>query len=171
MSKQSLSTVATDLIETYGNTARNVIQAYRAGSDRMVGFLEQRWEHALEQSAPQLSAETQRNARNAQQVFGSYYTRGVDFTSNGAETVVTGFVRLAGQGVQQAAANAHLFQTRTGTQALEQIAQAAVPAVVAVSKIAAQIEQKSGELVERIAGETAAPRATAFRKARARKAA
>ena len=35
MSAQNLSAVATDLIDTYGNTARNVIDAYTAGGERL----------------------------------------------------------------------------------------------------------------------------------------
>ena len=36
MSAKNLSTVACDLIESYGNTAKNVIDAYRAGGERVV---------------------------------------------------------------------------------------------------------------------------------------
>ena len=49
MSAKNLSTVAADLIESYGNTAKNVIDAYRAGGERVVSLLEQRWNQALKQ--------------------------------------------------------------------------------------------------------------------------
>ena len=39
MSAKNLSTVANDLIESYGNTAKNVINAYRTGGERMVEAL------------------------------------------------------------------------------------------------------------------------------------
>ena len=42
MPAKSLSTVAKNLIESYGNTARNVIDACHAGCERVVSQLEQR---------------------------------------------------------------------------------------------------------------------------------
>ena len=43
MSAQNLSAVTTDLIESYGNTARNVVNAYRVGNERAMGYMDQRW--------------------------------------------------------------------------------------------------------------------------------
>ena len=84
---------------------------------------------------------------------------------------------MAAKGVQQAAANASQFEKRTGTKALHNMAQAVVPAVDAVQKVASAIEQQSGRLANRIVGKTAqvkvaaVKRVTPFKKARARKAA
>ena len=50
MTAKNLSTVACDLIESYGNTAKNVIDAYRAGGEHAVSLLEQRWSRAMKQS-------------------------------------------------------------------------------------------------------------------------
>lgn len=171
MTAKNLSTATTDLIESYGNTARNVINAYRAGGERMVGFLEQRWETALEQSRPQLTEEVADNALAAQRVLGGYYAKGLALATDGADTVVSQFIKIAGAGVQSVAANASLFEEKTGVTALNTLAGAAVPAVQAVTKLAAQIEVKSAELVTKIAGDDTVAetvkRTSAFRKARA----
>jgi len=50
MTAKNLSTVTTDLIECYGNTAKNVIDAYRAGGERVVTVLEKRWNTAFKES-------------------------------------------------------------------------------------------------------------------------
>ena len=175
MRSSNLSVVTTDVITAYGNTARNVINAYRAGGERVVGYIEQRWETALEASSPQLSAEVQANARHAQKVVGGYYAKGLELTTAGAGAMVDQFVKLAGQGVSQVAANASLFEEKTGIKALSKLSVAAVPAAEAVSKLVTQIEHKSGELVSKIAGAegfaASVKRASAFSKARARKAA
>ena len=47
MTAKNLATVATDLIERYGNTAKNVIDASRSGGERVVTVLEKRWNTAL----------------------------------------------------------------------------------------------------------------------------
>lgn len=177
MTSRNLSAATTDLIETYGNTAKNVINAYRVGGERLVGFMDQRWERALEKSASRLSNEVRGNALSAQKKISGYYAQGISMTTAGADAVVSKAVQLAGKGVQQAAANASQFEKRTGVTALHSVAQAVVPAVDAVHKVACAIEQRSGRLVNRISGQVAdvkvAPvkRVTPFKKARARKAA
>ena len=65
MTAKNLSTVATDLIGCYGNTAKNVIDAYHAGGERVVTALEQRWNSALQQSRSQLTSEVAKNATAA----------------------------------------------------------------------------------------------------------
>ena len=47
MSTKNLSSVATAVIESYGNTAKNVISAYRVGNERAVSAMEQRWQAAV----------------------------------------------------------------------------------------------------------------------------
>lgn len=175
MSATNLSTVTTILIESYGNTAKNVISAYRVGGERMVGFLEQRWDQAFKASSAQLTKEVKQNAQAAQQAFGGYYTKGLNFTTDGATQVVNQIVKLAAHGVQQVAANASRFEEKTGVSALNQLASAAIPAAQAAGRLATQLEQKSGMLVSKIAGDNvvvaAVKRQTPFKKARVRKAA
>jgi len=170
MSAKNLSTVANDLIESYGNTALNVIQAYRAGGERVVSLLEQRWNQALKQSRSELTAETAKNASAAQAAFSAYYTKGLLLTTSGAEQVVSQLVKVAEAGVERAAANASLFEEKTGVTTLNTLAQATAPGALALSKLAAQIEQKSAELASKIAGDgnkAAAKRSSAFRRAKA----
>jgi len=171
MTATQLSTVTTDVIESYGNIAKNVIRAYRAGGERLVGSFEKRWENALDESRPQLAKDVARNASNAQKVFGAYTIKGITVTANGADTVVESVVRLAEKGVAQVAANVSLFEEKTGVTTLNTLAQAAVPAAQTVSKVFGEIEKKSAALAQRAAGAKAKPakRATA-RKPRARKA-
>ena len=175
MSAKNLSTVAADLIESYGNTAKNVIDAYRAGGERVVSLLEQRWNHALKQSRTELTAETAKNATAAQRAFSAIYTKGLSLTTNGAQQVVNQLVKVAGAGVERAAANASLFEEKTGVNTLSNIAQATAPGALALSKLATQIEQKSAQLASKIAGDDVSTatvkRSTAFSQRRAAKAA
>ena len=186
MTSHQLSTVTNDLIQSYGNTAKNVIQAYRVGGERMVGFMDQRWESAVAGAGKRLTAEVRTNALATQKKLSGYYIKGINLTTDGADSVVSKVVELAGKGIEQVAANANQFQKTTGVTALHKLAVAVVPAAQAVSKVAAKIEQKSSELVKRVAGAktpakvikvvkvvkaAAAKRVTPFKKARARKAA
>jgi hypothetical protein len=152
MTAKNLSTVAVDLIESYGNTAKNVIDAYRAGGERVVSLLEQRWNRALKQSRSELSAETAKNASAAQMVFSAYYSKGLDLTSRSATQVVSQLVKALEDGVERVAANASAFEEKTGVTTLNTLAAATAPGALALSKLASQIEQKTAEFASKIAG-------------------
>jgi hypothetical protein len=164
MSNKNLSTVTTDLIESYGNTAKNVIHAYRVGNQRVARFVDQRWEKALQQSSSQLRAEVRRNALAAQKTISGIYIKGIEVTSDGADVVVNKAVELAGKGVQQVAANASAFEKRTGVAALNSLAKATVPAAVAVSDLAGKLEQRSSSLANTVAGKTAKVKVAAVKR-------
>jgi hypothetical protein len=174
MRTQTLSAVTTDLIASYGNTAKHIIDAYRASGERMAAFVDQRWDRALSKSSDQLATDVRKNAQALHDVLNGYYSKGIALSSAGASALVDKVVELAGQGVSQVAANASRFEEQTGSAALSQIAKAAVPAALAVSKVATQIEQKSGEFAEKVAGGkvkatvASAKRTSAYRRARAK---
>lgn len=168
MSAKNLSTVASDLIASYGNTANHLINAYRASGERVVSLLEQRWNQALKQSRSELTAETVKNASAAQLAFSVYYTKGLNLTTSGAQQVVGQLRKLAETGVERVAANASMFEEKTGVSALDTLAKATAPGALALSKLAAQIEQGTAHLAEKIAGNDApsVKRSTAFRQRR-----
>ena len=175
MTAKNLSTVATDLIGCYGNTAKNVIDAYHAGGERVVTVLEQRWNAALKQSRSQLTTEVAKNATAAQLAFSMVYTKGLSQTTKGAEMIVSQMMKLAEAGIERAAANASLFEEKTGLNTLSSLAEVSKPGVVVLSEFAAKIEQKSAALASKISGDDVATatvkRTTAFAKSRAAKAA
>lgn len=104
MNTNPLSTVATQLIDGFDTTARHMIDLYRDGGERIGAAAKQRWDAAFKESSPKLSAETRRNATHAQQVFGGYYTRGIEMAASSAEVAVDTMVQAARTAVQRAAA-------------------------------------------------------------------
>ena len=156
MTTKNLSTVATDLIGSYGNTAQNVIEAYQAGGERMVTALEHRWNAALHKSRTQLSTDVIKNAANAQAVFSGMYTKGLMQSTQGAEMVVSQLIKLAQSGVERVAANASAFETKTGMTTLNRLAQASKPGAFAMSEFAVWLEGKSAALASKVAAGDAA---------------
>ncbi len=150
MTAKNLSTVTTELIATSGKTASNVIKAYRAGGELMADMLNQRWNRAMRQSRPELSAETAKNAAAARSAFTTYYTRGLDITSEGAQQVVKQIVRAAEAGVERAAANAALFEVKTGMTTLNTIAKATAPGALVLARLADKVEEKSASLARKL---------------------
>jgi hypothetical protein len=171
MTAKHLSTVATDLIACYGNTAKNVIDAYRAGGERVVTVLEERWNTAFRQSRSQLTKDAAKNASAAQLAFSVVYAKGLTQTTKAAEMVVSQLVKLAEAGVDRVAANASLFEQKTGLNTLNTIADVTKPGAVVLSQLAAKIEEKSAQLASKIAGNNVTTasikRTTAFGQRRA----
>ena len=152
MANQKLATVTNELIESYGNTAKNVINAYRVGNERAAVFMDEQFVAALEKAGSRLSPKARKSALSAEQKLTSYYVRGVEVTSDNANLVVNKAVELAGKGVVQVSANAGRFEKSTGVTTLSSLATAAVPAAQAVTKVVAKIEARSSELATKLAG-------------------
>jgi hypothetical protein len=153
MRAQKLSALTCHMIHSYGNTAKNVIHAYRAGGERVVGLLEQRWNRALKQSRSQLATGVAKNATAVQHALHSYSLKGLTLTSAGAQDMVNRMVKLADAGVHTVSVNAARFEDKTGARALSSLAQAALPGASALSALVSQIEQKSADLASKVAGD------------------
>ena len=175
MSAKNLSTVASNLIGSYGNTAKNLIDAYRAGGERVVNLLEKRWNTALKHSRTDLTAETTKNASAAQLAFSVMYTKGLMQSSQGAQQLVSQIVKLLDTGIERAAANASRFEEKTGVTTLSTFAKATAPGVEVLTKLATQIEQKTAALAGKISGSEvvtkSVKRSSAFKQQRASRAA
>ena len=171
MTAKNLATVTTELIESYGNTAKNVINAYRVGNERAVSYVNQSWAAAVKKTGTRLSADVRGNAVAAQKKITALYAQGVTLTSDGADVAVNKAVELAEKGIVQVAANASRFEKATGVAALNTLAVAAVPAAQAVTKVAVKLEAQSVALANKIAGSSAKVKVASVKRTVTKKAA
>jgi hypothetical protein len=169
MTAQKLSTVTNEIIESSGNTAKNVINAYRVGSDRAVVFMDQSFVAALDKAGTRLSTEARNNALAAEKKITAFYTKSVETSIKNANDVVSKAVELAEKGVVQVAANAGRFEKSTGMTTLTSLAEAAIPAAQAVTKVAAKLEIQSGRLANKMAGKSVKIKAVPVKRAVAKK--
>ncbi len=170
MSNKNLSSVATAVIESYGNTAINMINAYRVGGERVIGFVDQRFEAAVNTGAARLSDELRSNLIDTEKRISGYYSKGLQFGTERAETVVSSAVELANKGVAGIAANAERFDQATKIGALDMINRVALPAATAMSGVVVRIEEGSSQLVKKVAGKPAVVKAVAKKAKTAKKA-
>ena len=171
MSTKNLTAVTNELIESYGNTAKNVINAYRVGNERAVDFVSKGFVTAVEKAGSTLSIELQDKAVSAQKSIASFYSKGVEVTSEGADSAVNKVVELAVKSLEQVAANTARLEKALGANTLNALVDAALPAAEAVNKVAAKLEAKSGDLVNNIAGSKAKVKVATVKRAVAKKAA
>jgi hypothetical protein len=161
MRTKNLSSVATAVIESYGNTAINMINAYRVGGERVIGFVDQRFEAAVNTGASRLSDELRTNLIDTEKRISGYYAKGLQLGTERAESAVSTAVELANKGVDRIAANAERFDQATKFGALGMINRVALPAATAMSEVVVRIEEGSSQLVKRVAGKPAVVKAVA----------
>ena len=159
MSSKNLYSVAAAVIESYGNTAVNLINAYRVGGERVIGFVDQRFASAVNTGAARLSDELRANLIGTEKRISGYYTRGLQFGSERAESAVSTAVEFASKGVDRLAANAERFEQATKLGALPLFQRVALPAAEAVSQVVVRIEEGSSQLVKKVAGQPAVVKA------------
>lgn len=168
MSNKNLAAVTNELVQTYGNTAKNVIAAYRVGNERAISYVDQSWAAAVKKAGKRLNADVRDNALAAQKKVTSLYSQGVVLTSDSAEVAVNKTVELAGKGIEQVAANASRFEKATGLD-LGPVAVAVVPAAQAATKVATQLEVRTSEFANKIAGGKAKVKVAVVKKPAAKK--
>jgi hypothetical protein len=113
MNTDKITTTAKSVVAKVGNTAHNAIGLYREGGERLAGAMDQRWNTALKQSAPKLSAETRKNAQHAHDVFQGYYARGLALSADGAEIVIDTVIGATIAVIERAATLPQTFAHKT----------------------------------------------------------
>jgi hypothetical protein len=161
MSKHNLSSVTAAVIDSYGNTAINVIHAYRAGSERVIGFVDQRFEAVVNTDAVNLAEQVRTSLIDTQQRISGYTTKRLHHGTERAENAIHTAVDLAHKGARRIAANAERFDQATQLGALEAINRVALPAATAMSQVISRIEDGSSRLVRRVAGKSTLVKAAA----------
>ena len=167
MSNKNLSTVATDVIAAYGITATNVINSYRYGGERLVGFVDARFASAVNRGAAALRADLRSDLIGAQQHITGYCVKGVHLGTDRVQSVVGVAVDLATKGVGLVAEGAVRLDRATNVNALDTLNRVVRPAAQVVSLVAERIEEGSSALVRRVAGTPVPAKALATRKLQA----
>ena len=167
MSQKNLSTVATDVIAAYGITATTVINTYRFGGERVVGFVDQRCAAVVNRGGAAFRKDLRSNLIDSQQRISSYCVRGVHYGTDQAETAVGVAVDLATKGVSLVASNAEKLERAANVSVLDKLNRVAMPAADLVVKVAERIEEGSSELVKRVSGKDMPAKALATIKLKA----
>jgi hypothetical protein len=132
--QQTLSTVATAVVNSYSHTALNMINAYRTGGERVLGFVDQQFATAINAGAPRLSDDVRATLISTEKRITSYYVKGLQLSTDRAETVVDTATELASKGIVAIAANADRFDQATKFGALNALNRVAMPAATALGE-------------------------------------
>src|SRR3982751_5075532 len=169
MTAKNLSTVATDIVETYGKTAINAIATYRVGTERLIDFVDHRVAAPAVGGASRLGNELRTNVIDARQRLRSLYLQGVATSATRANELVTTAVRVASKGIEQFSAYAGRVGATPMRSPIEILARAALPVANRFSDLADRVENGSDRLVRRVAdGSTVVARPRVSREAATR---
>jgi ketosteroid isomerase-like protein len=169
MSTKNLSTVATQVIEASGMAATNVINSYRFGGERVIGYFDERFASAVTRGASSLGKSTRSSLIDNQQRVSGFYVKGLRLGTDRAQSAVGVAVDLATKGVSLVATNAKRLDSRVNLNALDKLTRVAMPAASLLSSVAERLEEGTTELVKRVAGKTMPAKAVATRKLNASK--
>lgn len=164
MSTKNLSSVATQVIGAYGMTATNVINTYRYGGERVVGFIDDRFATVVNRRGAALSQDLRTSLIDKLQRVSGIYVKGLQLGTDRAQSVVGVAVDLATKGVNVVASNARRLDRSANLNALDTLNRVAMPAATLINSVAAGIEEGSTELVKRVAGKRMPTKALATRK-------
>ena len=159
MRQQTLSTVATAVVNAYSHTALNMINAYRTGGERVLGFVDQQFATAVNAGAQRLSDDVRATLISTEKRITGYYVKGLQLSTDRAETVVDTATEMASKGIVVIAANADRFDQATKFGALNALNRVAMPAATALGQVAEKIESGSSQLAKKVAGELAVVKA------------
>ena len=165
MTAKNLSTVATDIVETYGKTAINAITTYRVGTERLIDFVDHRVAAAAVRGVSRLGGELRANVVDTQKRVRGLSLNGVTASATRAQSFVTTAVRVASKGIERFASYAGRVGVVSAQNSVQVLARAALPAANAVSNVAERLENGSDRLVKRAAeGRSAIERPVVLRK-------
>ncbi len=168
MTNKNLSTIANEVIADYGVINMNVINAYRFGGERLIGFVDQRFAGVVNRGTA-LSEELRTNVIKSQQRVSGYFVKGLQIGSDRAHSAVGVAVDLASKGVNIVATSADRLDRRTNLHALDKLNRTVMPAANVVVQVVERIEQGSGTLVRRVSGKAMPANAVATRSLNASK--
>lgn len=164
MSAKNLSTVAADVIETYGLTATNVINAYRFGGERFIGFVDTRVASAVSGKRNAFGGGLRSLLVDSQKRVSGYSVNALQAGTDSAQRAVGMAVDLATKGLSVVAASAVRVERAANVNALDTFNRVAMPAAELVSQVADKLEEGSSALVRRVAGNGIPAQAVASRK-------
>ena len=170
MSTPTLSTVVRDVVGQYHVAGKQFVRAYRAGTERAVGAVNERFASAVNaRSLPLVTDSVKTGLIEAQQQVAGFVAFGLGLGANGADATIDQLARRFGNGIERVAGVRSRVESALGTSTLDRIGAFALPAAKLSLQIANVVADGSNRLSERVVGvEKTAAKAPA-RKAAAKK--
>jgi hypothetical protein len=154
MSTPTLSTVAIDVVGQYNLAGKSLVQAYRAGSERVLRGLNDGYASVISTPLPLVDDQVKAKLADAQGQVSSGFTNGVALVSRQAEEWIDRVAEGATVGIERIAATelpTNLpFGTAVNSQALNTVNAINLSAAQLSLQIATQVAESSKRLSDQI---------------------
>ena len=173
MSTQTLSAIAIDVVDQYHAAGKHLVHAYRAGTERAVGAVNERFATAVNTRAlPLVTAPVKASVIEAQRQVADFVAFGLGLGANGADITIDQVSRRVASGIERVSSATTKVESVIGANAFDKVGVLALPVARVSLEVANAVAAGTKRLSERVAGEpevVAAPVKKAARKTAARK--
>jgi hypothetical protein len=168
MSTQTLRSVAQNVVDQYSLAGKQLVRAYRAGTERAVGAVNERFASVVNaRSLPLVTDTVKTSLIDAQQQVAGFVSFGLGLGANGADITIDQLSRRVSSGIERVSGAGTRVESALGTSALDKIGAVALPLAHVTLEIANVVAEGSKRLSDRVAGVEQAP--APARKAAAKK--
>jgi hypothetical protein len=153
MSTQTLSSVAQNVVDQYSLAGKQLVRAYRAGTERAVGAVNERFASVVNaRSLPLVTDTVKSSLIDAQQQVAGFLSFGLGLGANGADITIDQLSRRVSTGIERVSGAGTRVETVFGTSALDKIGSFALPLAHVTLEIANVVAEGSKRLSDRVAG-------------------
>lgn len=153
MSTQTLTTVAMNVVGQYNEAGKHLVRAYRAGTERAVDAVNERFASVVEaRSLPLVSDEVKASLIEAQRQVAGVFAFGLGLGANGADITIDQLTRRVNNGIERVSNAGTRVETVFGTSALDKVGVFALPAAYVSLELANVVALGSKRVAERVAG-------------------
>jgi hypothetical protein len=154
MSTQTFTSVALNVVGQYNQAGKQLVHAYRAGSDRVVRNVNERFAAALDaRSLPLVTDVVKSSLIDAQQLLAGFVSSGVAKGTDRADAGIDSVARGVMSGIEGLAGAGARLESAFNVQALDTVGTLTLPLAQVSLEIANRVAQGSKVVSERVAGE------------------
>ena len=153
MSTQTLSSVALNVVGQYNLAGKQLVRAYRAGTERAVGAVNERFAAVVNaRTLPLVNDQVKSSLINAEQQIAGFVSNGLTLGANGADLTIDQLATRVNGGIERISGTTSRIETAFGTSALGTVGRFALPVAYLTLEIANVVAQGTKRLSERVAG-------------------
>ena len=153
MSTQTLTSVAINVVGQYNQAGKQLVRAYRVGTERAVGAVSERFAAVVNaRQLPLVNDNVKASLIVAEQQIAGLVANGLNAGAKGADTTIDQLARGVKGGIERIAATGSKIETVFNVSMLDTVGVLALPVAYVSLEIGNIVAQGTKRLTERVAG-------------------
>lgn len=152
MSSTQISSIATDVLQSYRKTSASLIEGYRAGSSRLLDRVHSNWEQGVNTRGSRLSPALREDLIAAGKEINGYYAKGVEKFSDRMALATEAAYDFADAQVKKLSERASRIENAFGQTPLRSLAVVGMPSARVAHEVAEAIATQAQRVAGKVAG-------------------